>query len=264
MGHLGDHLKRLRDEQREKIRQHVVLKRSKPYRDALKFMSRVMRDFAAALRVGFVATTRNVANLDNSLVLRATDDMLQSVVAVHRLALEGMHAPARRELRYLLEGCVKNLYVDQLHAHAPFESKLAFLYEHVPRSSIEFLAEVKVYPLSTPDAKAFRDEVTDLYAKLSGYVHVSRRQISERLALQTAGRYMGFETDHEQRQFGRLLFRTYDLALVLYLNGVGMAETGDLFVQVFDRRPKWSFHKGKYVRIVSASFDYKVERKSKR
>ena len=89
---------------------------------------------------------------------------------------------------------------------------------------------------------------------------MSRRQIEERLELARKGRSLGFETPEELRKIGRLMFRTYDIALALYFHGYGLSMSGDIFIEVLDDLPEWKFHRGKYVEVVSAYFDYKHER----
>jgi hypothetical protein len=110
------------------------------------------------------------------------------------------------------------------------------------------------------DAKEFIHELYSAYRECCAYVPVSRRQIEERLQLAEDGRSLGFETADDLRQIGRLMFRVYDMALVLYFHGYGESMTGDVFLNVLDDRPSWKFHKGKYVKVVSAYYDYKHER----
>ena len=102
--------------------------------------------------------------------------------------------------------------------------------------------------------------LTSRICETQHYVHVSRRQIEERMVLVEKGRSLGFETDEELGKIGRLMFRVYDLALTLYFHGYDLSMTGDVFIEVLDNMPSWKFHKGKYVSIVSAFFDYKHER----
>jgi hypothetical protein len=54
----------------------------------------------------------NEQTAKNSLVVRSTDDFGQSV-AVPNLMRDGLINPIKRELRYVIESSVKNLYVDQ-------------------------------------------------------------------------------------------------------------------------------------------------------
>lgn len=120
--------------------------------------------------------------------------------------------------------------------------------------------QLKLHLFHPDDAKQFIDELYDAYRECCAYVHVSRRQIEERLQLAENGRSLGFETAEQLRKIGRLMFRVYDMALALYFHGYGASMTGDVFVTVLDDLPSWKFHKGKYVKIVSAYYDYKHER----
>lgn len=46
----------------------------------------------------------------------------------------------------------------------------------------------------------------------------------------------------------RVLFRAYDMILVMIFHSFGHSMSKDLFEQLFDENPKWKFHKGKYVK----------------
>lgn len=58
----------------------------------------------------------------------------------------------------------------------------------------------------------------------------------------------------------KLIFRAYDIILMMIFHGYGHSMSGDLFVQLFGDNIKWKFHKGKYVKDYSKNFDYKHER----
>ena len=113
---------------------------------------------------------------------------------------------------------------------------------------------------STLPAKEFCDELTDVYYKQCAYIHPSQRQIEELVARAESGKPLGFDTAAELRKIGQLMFRLYDMLLILHFHGVGLGLAGDILVQCFDDEPKWKFHKGKYTRRISSYFDYKAER----
>lgn len=102
--------------------------------------------------------------------------------------------------------------------------------------------------------------VRSTFGSLSGYTHPSKRQFEERIRRVEVGQFIGFETTATLRAFNRVLFATYDLVLALIFEGIGPAFTGDLFEQLFVEDTLWKFHKGRYVRRVSRSFDHKGHR----
>ena len=60
------------------------------------------------------------------------------------LIQNGMHNPAAREIRFMIESGVKQLFVDQQKTGEKFEEKLKFLHEEVDRSSISMVSELKL------------------------------------------------------------------------------------------------------------------------
>lgn len=120
----------------------------------------------------------------------------------------------------------------------------------VPRSSVEPIHDVT---FRLVQEKPFRDAVTSAFGALSRYTHASKQQLDERLRRAAGGEWAGFESAATLRSFNRLLFRTYDLVLVLIFEGIGPTFTTDLFKQGFTDHQKWRYHKGKFVREVRAA-----------
>lgn len=265
---LRELLERQKLEHEERIAKQDALMESPEYQQEVKYSSRFTWDFLNALRICWFYSSRGGSIYENSLVIRSTDDLVQSTLAASSLLQNGMHTPIKRELRYLIESSVKNLYVDQqMQGRKPLPSlaeRLDFLHVHVDRSSIDMREHLQLAAFDAPTQKQFIDELNDVYRDCCAYVHPSRRQIEERLDLAEQGRSSGFETAEELRSIARLMFRVYDMALTLYFHGFGLSMTGDVFINGFDDRPDWKFHKGKYVKLVSSHFDYKVERKSRK
>jgi len=253
----------IKEKNAAKVKAQKELVASPAYQSELKFIERITSDILMLLRLCFIYSGRVSEYSENSLTIRSTDDLAQSVLAAWHLVQQGMINPVKRELRYIIESSVKYLYVDQ-HAEgieflAKLKERLAFLETNV-NSSIDVREELKLAALHPADAKQFVDELYDIYRDCCAYVHVSRRQIEERLNMVEKGRFLGFETAEELRKIGRLMFRVYDVALTLYFHGYDLSMTGDIFIEILDDSPKWKFHKGKYVSVVSAYFDYKHER----
>lgn len=223
-----------------------------------KYFIRMTNDSSLLLRVAFAYSIRANDFSKNSLSVQSTDDLAQSILACSYLYDEGLLTPIKRELRYIIESSIKYLYADQQTQGKSLEEKIEFL--ESLSSSIDIRKELKLSALHNDDAKLLISELNDAYKECCAYVHVSPRQVSERLAQRERGGALGYETTDELRKLNKLIFRVYDMAIALYFHGYDLSMTGDLFVGALDDIPKWSFHKGKYVSTVSAYFDYKHER----
>jgi hypothetical protein len=223
-----------------------------------KVLDRVSADFIEGIRAANFAFTR-YPDADEWLLHRFTDDFLESAIAIRALAEQGVFNVCRRELRYLLEAAVKHVYVDQQVAgSASLADRLAFLGDtkKVPRSSVDPVKQLTVRMLR--DTSSLTNAVRNAFGALSGYTHLSKKQLEERLQHASHGEYSGFESAATLDAFNRLLVQVYDVVLALVFEGIGPSFTGDLFIHVFDDLPKWRFHRGKLVGEISRFFDYKL------
>lgn len=244
--------------------EHEAVRSEKRFEDATKHLQRIAVSFLGAVRLVGIASTRDPAS-KNSLLLYSLDDLVEASAAIPILADAGIYGSLRRDLRYMLETAVKLVFVDQQHSrNDPLDDRITFFSDSskVPRSSIRPIEDVKLQMLPDPDE--FRADVQGTFAELSGFVHPSRKQVQERQARLRRGEYSGYEGPIVVEKFNELSSRVLDMILTLVLHGVGAATTGDLFTVVLDDEDRWKFHKTKYTAQVSAYFDYKVERNSKR
>lgn len=255
--------KTLNRELEEKKKQHEEdVVNSQQFQQELRFHSAFTMDFLNSIRLVSLYSTRGKEIYDEFLTIRAIDDLIQSVVAIHSLLVNGAHNIIRRELRYMLERSVKYLIVDQELMGKTLSQKTEYLQTSIPNSSIEVIDRMKTYFEPDIDA-AFKAEITDYYYKTCGYVHPSRKQVEEQFKNYSQGFTIGFESAKSLASINKLIFRGYDMMLVSLLTGFGESMSGDLFIQVFDGNSSWKFHKGKYVAHFSRLFDYKVERKER-
>lgn len=241
---------------------NIVLS-SPAYEAAMTRFQRVTGGFLEAFAYLSLASTRSTI-YDHTLMYAFVDDFLESAVAISDLVQIGTHHVAQRELRYVLENAVKALYVDQQLPQSALDERIAFMTAHVPRSQVNVVDSVMLGAFEDSVRKQFCAETKDAFSQLSAFVHPSERQLRRRLGLIEAGIGPGFHGSSEITQLTRIVFRIYDLVLVLLFHGVGLGVAGDAFVSMWDMRPKWPFHKGKYVRLLSRYFDYKAERQSDR
>lgn len=126
------------------------------------------------------------------------------------------------------------------------------------------VCELCVEALGPAKSKEFASELTDFFYKQCAYVHPSKRQIEEHISLADAGSPMGFESVKSLGEVRQLLIRTFDFLLVLIFHGLGLGVSGDVFTVLLDEDRNWKFHKAKYTKVVSAFFDYKEERKTRK
>jgi len=260
------YLEQKKAEQEASIKAQEELIASSAYQNELKFIQRITSDAIILLHIFLTYSTREGEFSHNSLTIRSTSDLGESIFAASHLVEQGLINPIKRELRYMIENLVKTLYVDQ-HAKKQkslmlLTERLTFLEKNVNSSSIDIRKNLQLAALSLDNEKQLVNEINNLYRDCCAYVHVSRKQIDERLSLAERGRSFGFETPEELRKIGRLMFRVYDVVLTLYLHS-NLITTGDIFIQILDEQPKWKFHKGKYISLVSKYFDYKFERQNR-
>lgn len=246
----------------EDLAQHAIVKASKRYKDVHVHLNRLLADFSRTLEISALYFTR-YPHARQWMQQANTDDLLESVAAVPLLVEQGIFNSARRELRYLLEALVKFVYVDQqLPGEASLRERLAFLADHVPRSSVEPIDWMTLRLV--PEPGEFRAAVKQAFSTLSSYVHPSPPQVQERLRRAARGEFSGFEGPKVVEAFTNLASQTLDLGVVLIFEGIGPAFTGDLYIQLFDSRPDWKFHRTRFARQVSSRFDYKFERQRPR
>jgi len=228
----------------------------------LQYLHEVTHAYMRGVWACYLMSTRSQEWTENSMMFRLVLDTMQSPIAIQSLIETGLHNPARRELRYVLESAVKYLHVDEALPQAPLPEKLDFLHHGVPRSSISVIDDVDV-SLPAPAMPRFRADVKDVFKQMSGFVHPSRRQIDAYLRQFDKGSWPGNESVSEAWKMSRLVFRVYDLVLVLLFTGVGPSLAGDIFVHVFDDEPEWKFHKGTHMKQHSQLHDAKHERQSR-
>lgn len=243
-----------------RIAEHHLVRSGDEYTAELTFTWRLTLDFARAVSAMALAFTRYPES--RKWLLAATaDDIIESSIAIGSLARDGVFSVGRRELRYVLEAVVKAVYCDQaLPGDTTLRDRIVWTADssNVPRSSVDVIDRITLRMVADPDDH--RDAVRSLFSSLSGYTHVSRPQMEERLRRAERGEHIGFEQPRTLRAFNAVLRNAYDVVLALVFEGFGPSFTGDVFVNVLDDDPDWKYHRGRYVSGVSAHFDDMHER----
>jgi hypothetical protein len=198
------------------------------------------------------------------MLMRSTDDFIESGVCVRRVVEEGARNPARRELRYLIELAIKALFVDQSMPQSSFEHRLIFFDRKVNANAIT--PEVNQLILDLVQGEERQNIVSDLkaaYARVCKYVHPSVNQIGERVELAKQGITIGYDNAAELKAFNDEVFEVFALVLVLIFHGLGPSTCGDIFEGLFSNWQDWAYHSHRHVVKIDESYDYKAERQGR-
>jgi hypothetical protein len=223
------------------------------FKAAKKFLDTLTIDLFQTIRALALNSSRANHIYDKQLTNRHFDDLIQSAACIKVLSEAGVQNFIKRELRYLLESTVKNLYVDQKKAGVSFEEKITYLDEEVPNSSISVAAELSL-PFDEDTNQELISEIKSTYYELCAFVHPSSKQIELLMKDVGNGNYIGMESVKNHTDRNKLILRTYDILLTLHFVGHGKTMSGDLFGDIFLPNPDWKFHKGKYVSRYSSFF----------
>lgn len=249
------------DALRRKLLEHYVEKQnewqsinsSQQYQQEVKFLKHVTHDFIESLRSVAFYSTRGGDIYKNFLTIHAIDDIIQSAIAIKFMVDNGIHNTPKRELRYLIEMMTKYVIVDFDKMGSLFAEKSEYLKSEIPNSSIEIIDSYSP-PFSPNKNQEFKSEVKDFFYKACAYVHPSKKQIDEQVLNYNNGNSIGFESAKMFEVINKLIFRSYDLILVMLFHTFGTSMSKDLFEQIFNQNKSWKFHKGKYVKEFIKSF----------
>lgn len=241
---------------------HAALRESPEYRAQVERMQRDALAFAQTLQTAMLATTRAPNFVDNSFFLRNIDDIASSAVMAAFAFREGGLNAGRRELRFLLELGVQAAYVDEQSASADFATKIEVFARIKKPNSVDHIKDLAL-PMLGDARDRFTRHAVRSWARASAYVHPTRKQLEEKLALRARGISPGFETHDELRVCADALFHACAIGVVLAFHVVGQAFTGDMLVDGLDLADGWPFHASPFVAKVDAAFDYKHERQDR-
>lgn len=225
-------------------------------------LAALTRDFLFGVQNCWKFAQRSHEAAANALTLRQLDDVVQSALAIFRLANEGVHAPVQREARHLLRLLVQASYVDQEWRGRPLGQRLHHFRNEIARSGLEKLGALRLDAFRDGVRRRFQADVHGLYQELRRTEPVSRDELTRRLTRLEAGAYPGFCTESEAEAVNQQLFRLYEAALVLLLHALGLRLAGEVFVKVLDEEPDWRFHRSRYLDEFSAYFDFKPQRRA--
>ncbi len=190
---------------------------SQHYQENLKYLNDITFDLVNTLYCITLYSTRAGTLYNDFFTISFFDDIIQSAIGIKFLVENGNHNTAKRELGYLIEMMTKYALVDQIKMGEKIEVKKAYFHSEIPNSSIDMISEYTT-PFNTDQANSFRTEVKDYFIKACAYVHPSKKQIEEQLANAKNGTTIGFETSKMLADMNSLIFRAYDMLLVMNLS----------------------------------------------
>lgn len=255
------------EKQKKKKEDYEKFQASQPYLAAVKHLDRLVADYVKAILAIELMATRNPEFFDQLIFLRTKSHLVQSIFTVVMLAKEGMHDPARRELRFLLELSIKTLFLDKAGNRkehvSDIYSKIDKLDDLSKEKFSKIVTKLKFTLLRDNDVTTYRQRATDLYTKLSTHSHVSGVNIRNDLTNFDKGEYFGFETVPHIDRFCNNVRQVLDIALASHFEVFDEGLVGDILVNVFDDEPNWIFRKMDLVGAIDGYFDYKFERNRK-
>lgn len=209
-------------------------KKTAAYKAQEQRLVALQEGFSVALAVVWLMATRSAAFVANSLSFAFTHDAFQTMAAVTSLASNGMYAPAKRELRYLLESATKHAFVDLHQANQHLAARVQYLEKKVPRSSVDFILGERFFGLSSVDEADFEASIVSLYKRLSAFVHRSPTQLRQEMRQMGKGPPEPKLIATELERFNRECLAVYDIAVFLQFQVLGPGLSGDVFVNAFD------------------------------
>jgi hypothetical protein len=234
---ISDLLAPAREARKRAIAEHEARRGSPGFRNAIAYNRRICSDFIHLLHLVSMMATRSGSLSEHTLSIRMIDYFIQSTVVVAYLVENGLHGPAKRELRFLLEAGVKFFATDQALPGTSLKEKNAHLAE-LPDRFREIVDTLALPGLNEVAQAGMRSKILDLYGSLSTIVHASQAQVSVDLQRWTKGTPIGFETVAHANAMNALCLDVFDLGVVLSLHSIGLGLARDIYTAALDDMPK--------------------------
>lgn len=196
-------LHQVRSEREELRCKHDVLRNSHQFQNASAYTHRLVAHFAVGLHCVGLMSTRCEGFKEQSLSLGIQDHLIQSAVSIMAMIREGMHGPARREMRFIIEASTKALWCDTDDRLQQVQQKVEALDDLGSERFTEVVGEISPKLLDDTTRDEFHQHVMNLYGQLSTYVHISRSQIEYDLRRFEGEQYFGFETIAEVNKLNK-------------------------------------------------------------
>lgn len=272
---LVEAFRKIATQQQSRADEHAALRDSDAYKGAIRQIDRYIFDYGLGINAIDFMASRHPPYFEQLISLRIKPHFVQSMIAASQLIKEGLHDPAKREMRFLVEASVKALWLDQ--GSPPLQQNGAAAGAAPPRTVAEKAAaldglgrerfdevvdSLQFGMLDAAGGTAYRQDAKSLYGTLSTTTHVSSRNVKRDLANFDKGKHFAFETVADINSIARLLRQVLDLALASHFEAFDHGLVGDLFEPPLE--PNWSFLKMPLVAAIDRHFDYKHERRVRR
>ena len=192
---LAETMRSIRKERQRRSDEHAALRASDAYQGAMRQVDRYIFDYGVGINAIELMATRNPAYFDDLISLRIKPHLVQSMIAASHMIQEGLHDPARREMRFLVEAAVKALWLDQgspplrgdqgagpVLPPMTVAEKVAAL-DGLGRERFDQVVEsLRFGMLDAAAGDQFRQTAKSLYGTLSTTTHVSSRNVERDLA----------------------------------------------------------------------------------
>ncbi|WP_155636985.1 hypothetical protein [Burkholderia multivorans] len=260
---VDDYMHKLQSDAAKKAKSQEELRASEEYQDQLEFLRKTIHDFSETLTDCAFTASRWEQYYGAFLFQRHLDDILEAANMV-QLAVElGSLNSARRELRFILEVAVNTAYVDEERSTDSFEERVKFYRgKSVSKQNVDQVKKISLDFMGNGRQK-FAEHVVEAWVQASNYVHLTKRQVDEKLALREQGVEKGFETLDMLKNVVDEVHEVCSIVIVLAFNSIGKRATGSLLVNHLDDIDDWVFHANGYVALVDAYYDQKNERQHK-
>lgn len=226
----------------------------------LKKTDFIIRSYLAGLHFLALNSARDPNFSSRHFLTYLFFDFLQSALAIQFLAYEGLINVAKRELRFLIEASVKLCFVHQENYNSSIEDKLTEFGKILDSHKISVKKNLDLSMLSEEGIIAFSTEVGKIYHDTSSYVHLTSRQINERIEAIQAEKVPGKEKPEDIDELNILLSRGLSCSLVLIMHSVPEYAAGDWLVEENGKSNPWYFSKSQFITQIDRHFDYKHER----
>lgn len=221
----------------------------------------MIMDFIKWMQFCILDTARDLNFHDNHLLSFLNQDILETLTGVLVHVKEGIHTPAIRESRYLLELSIKLTYIQQKNYTMSIDEKLSIFYKFLKSTNITPMKEIDLNYLDTKSAKNFLSDVGQLYGESSRFVHVTPDSIKYRRERVENDRMLGNESDEDLKSLNDLLQKIYASSIVLISHSIPQYVIGDWHVNSSGELKNWYYMKSKYIAEIDSTLDYKHERK---
>ncbi len=206
-------------------------------------------------------TARDVNFHDNHLLSFLNQDILETLMGVLIQVKEGIHTPAIRESRYLLELSIKLAYIQQKNYSMPILEKLNIFNKIIKSTSISPMRDIDFEYLEKDSAEKFLVGVGRLYGESSRFVHVSPESIKYRRKRISDERVIGKESETDLKELNDILQKMYAASIVFISHSIPKYVIGDWHIDSTGELKNWYYMKSKYVAEIDSTLDYKRERK---